>query len=340
MLISCQHIAREFAHSQKPSSYLVFSEDSLSIDYLGTAHFETEEAKELYKEGILLNLQGNYSEATRKLKDALILEPENYSLLVGLGNIYANEEKLNKALEFYNNAINVSDSIYPGVFLSMAKVYAVQGEFHKARAALEYVTKTGHQEDYVVQVMTYYQLTKVRLALSDCVGAERSFETYENLTIKDDRFNALKNELLKYVINCIGEELREEYRDPETGELLISTEILLLDSELKEKQRVMVITMFQKEVPQNEMVLSKEFFRNYLYTDFYNYSEIAASGITRKRGNSLYVITDLASTKGRNKARISIKLDIEDEYSHMEILDVKYSHPENNSEIQPISPPN
>lgn len=340
MLFSCQHLAREFALSQNPSSNLIFTEDSLSIDYLGTAYFETEEAGELYREGILLNIQHNYRGAERKLKAALKLEPENYSLLVGLGNTYANEDKLKKALEFYNRAISVSDSIYSGVFLSISKVYAVQGKFPKALDALEYVTATGNKDDYVLQVIVYYQLTKVKLALLDCVGAERSFRTYENLTIKDVHFNALKNELLKYVDICTGKELREEYFDPETKELLVSAETLFLEFELKEKQWATVINQFQGKISQNEMVLTKEFFRDYLYKDFYNHSEIIASGITGKRGNTLYIITDLASTKGKNKARVSYKLEIEDEYSHMEILKVTYSHPEeNNSETQQISAP-
>lgn len=330
MFYSCQNIAREFVILQNSSSNLIFSEDSLSVDYLGTAYFETEEAGELYKEGILASFKKDFPRAETKLKSALKLEPDNYSLLAGLGNIYANENRLNKALEYYKRAITVSDSIYPGVFLGISKVYAAQDEFQKAHAALEYMAKIGKKEDYILQVMTYYQLTGVKLALLDCAGAERSFSIYENLTKSDDRFNALKNSVLKQLVKCTGIELREKYLDPKTGELLASAETLFLDLEEKEEQWVTLITLLPFKASGNEMVITKEIFRDYLYTDFFINSKIAASGITGKRGNTLYAATDLASTKGRNKARITYKLEMEDEYSNLEILEVTYSHPEEN----------
>lgn len=329
MLYSCQNIAREFVISQNSSSNLIFSEDSLSVDYLGTAYFETEEAGELYKEGILASFSKDFTRAETKLKSALKLEPDNYSLLAGLGNINANENRLNKALEYYNRAINVSDSIYPGVFLSISKVYAAQDEFQKALAALEYMAKIGKKEDYILQVMTYYQLTGVKLALLDCVGAERSFSIYENLTKNDDRFNALKKNVLNQLVKCTGNELREEYLDPKTGELLVTAETLFLELE-DEEQWVTVITLVPFKTSENEMVITKELFRDYLYKDFFINSEIAASGITGKRDNTLFAATDLASTKGQNKARITYKLEMEDEYSYLEIFEVTYSHPDEN----------
>lgn len=329
MLYSCQHVAREFVISQNSSSNLVFSEDSLSVDYLGTAYFETEEAGELYKEGIMASFKKDFPRAETKLKAALKLEPENYSLLAGLGNIYSNENHLNKALEYYNKAIKVSDSIYPGVFLGISKVYAVQEEFQKALDALEYMAKIGKKEDDVLQVMIYYQLTGVKLALLDCAGAERSYNIFENLTEKDDRFNALKSSVLKHLVNCTGNELRDKYLDPETGGLLATAETLLLNWE-EEKQWVTLITLLPVKTSGNEMVITKELFRDYLYKDFYINSAIAASGITGKRGQTLYAATDLASVKGKNKARITYKLELEDEFSYLEILEVTYSHPEEN----------
>lgn len=329
MLYSCQHIAREFVISQNSPSNLIFSEDSLSVDYLGMAYFETEEAGELYKEGVRASFKKDFPRAETKLKAALKLEPDNYSLLAGLGNVYANENHLNKALEYYNKAITVSDSLYPGVFLGISKVYAYQDEFQKALAALEYMAKIGKKEDYILQVMTYYQLTGVKMALLDCAGAERSFNIFENLTKNDDRFNALKNSVIKHLVKCTENELREEYLDPKTGELLASAETIFLDWE-KEKQWVTLITLLPFKTSGNEMVITRELFRDYLYKDFFINSEIAASGITGKRGHTLYAVTDLASTKGRNKARITYKLEMEDEYSFLEILEVTYSHPEEN----------
>lgn len=337
-LYSCQQVAREFVISQNSSSNLIFSEDSLSVDYLGTAYFETEEAGELYKEGILASFKKDFSRSETKLKAALKLEPDNYSLLAGMGNIYANENRLNKALEYYNRAITVSDSIYPGVFLGISKVYAAQDEFQKALAALEYMVRIGKKEDYILQVMTYYHLTGVKLALFDCEGAETSFSTYENLTKNDDRFNALKNNVLKHLVNCTGDELRGEYLDLNTGELLASAETLFLDLE-EEKQWVTLITLLPSKTSGNTMVITKEIFRDYLYTDFYINSEISASGVTGKRGNTLYAATDLTSTKGQNKARITYKLEMKDEYSNLEVLKVTYSHPEENGTATNQIPP-
>ena len=330
IVFSCQHIAREFIISQDSPSNLIFSEDSLSINYIGTAHFKTEEAGEFYREGLLAGIKNDFPAAEMKLKAALKLEPENYNILVGLGNVYAYGDRLDEAVEYYEGAMAVSDSLYPGVFLGIAKVYAAQDEFEKALAALQYVIQIGEKEDYILQVITYYQLTGVKLALLDCAGAERSFNVYENLTKEDDRFNALKRSVFKLLVNCTGNELREEYRDPGTGKLLATAETLRPDLELGEKQWVTQITLFQNKSTGNEIVITKELFRDYLYKDFYNNSEIAASGITGNRDNTLYAITDLASTKGRNKARIKYKLEMEDENSYLEILEITYSHPEEN----------
>lgn len=330
LLYSCQHITREFVNSQNSTSNLNFSKDSLSVDYLGTAYFEKEETGELYKEGILASFNKNFPRAETKMKAALKLEPNNYSLLNGLGNIYANEERLNKSLEYYDKAIAVSDSIYPGVFLGISKIYAAQEEFQKALAALEYMTKIVNNEDYILQVMTYHQLTGVKLALLDCEGAERSFRIYENLTKNDDRFNALKSGVLKLLVNCTGKELREKYWDHKTGELLASAETLLMDLE-DGKQMVTIITELPLKNSGNGMVITKENFRDFLYKDFYTNSEIAASGITGKRDNTLYAATDLASGNGRNKARITYKLEMRDEHSNLKILKVTYTHPEENA---------
>lgn len=330
ILFSCQQTAREFVISQNYSSNLVFSEDSLSVDYLGTAYFKTEKALELYSDGIVASIKNDFPLAEKKLKAALKLEPDNYNILVGLGNVYANEIRLNQALDYYNQAISVSDSIYPGVFLNIAKVYSAQDEFPKALTAIEYVVQIGDKKDYILQVMVYYQLTGVNLALLDCIGAERSFNIYDNLTKNDNRFNALKNKILKHLVNCAGDELRQEYVDPETGELFASSETIFLDQELGGKQWVTLITLLSSKTTVDEMVINKKFFRDYLYTEFYNNSEIVASGFTGKQGSTLYAVTDLASTKGRNKARISYKLELEKEYSTLKILQVTYSHPDEN----------
>ncbi len=329
---SCQHIAREFVISQNPPSNLIFSEDSLSVDYIGTAYFETVEASELYKEGIMAKFNNDFPRAEIKLKAALKLEPDNYSVLSGLGNLYVDENRLSTALEYYNRAINVTDSLYPGIFLNISRVYAAQGELDKALANIEYGAQIGKKEDYILQIMTYYQLTKVKLALLDCEGAERSFRTYETLTRNDVRFNAQKKGVLKYLVHCTGKGLREKYYDPETGELLVAVETLFLDME-EDKQWATLITVLPYEPSGTDLLITKEFFRDYLYNDFYNHSEIAASGITGKRGNTLYALADLTSTKGLNRARITYKLDLDEKYSNFEILKVTYSHPEENIKV-------
>lgn len=333
MLISCQHIAREIVNSYKSPSKLIFSKDSLSVDYINTAYFATKEAEELYNEGIVASINNDFPKADKKLKAALKIEPENFNTLEALGNAYANGNRLDEAVKYFNRAIAVSDSIYPGVFLNLSKVYAAQDEFQKALAALEYVINIEGKDDYILQVFTYYQFTVVKMALLDCAGAERSFNIYEELIKKDNRFNALKNNVLKYLVRCTGTELRENYQDPETGELLASAETLFLELELEEKQWATLITLFPSQISRDEMVITKKIFHDYLYTDFYNNSKIAASGITGKRGNTLYAVTDLVSVKGQNKARIFYKLEIEEEYSNMEILEVTYSHPEENVTI-------
>lgn len=105
----------------------------LLIPVFGFAQ-QTEEAKALIKEGIVLNNQGKYAEAIEKYQGALKLEPGNAQANYQIGFTLLTEKKSSEAIPFLENAIkgNGSANLTAACYDLLGSIYDQEHQPQKA----------------------------------------------------------------------------------------------------------------------------------------------------------------------------------------------------------------
>jgi len=105
-----------------------------------------------YSYGEALLKVGNYSEAEYQFNQVKRLDPKSYAGDYGLGKMYAQDERYDKAIEHFERALNLQPDFYDAL-AEIGYTYADMGEIEKAREVAEDLEKVD--EDLSLLVGNY-----------------------------------------------------------------------------------------------------------------------------------------------------------------------------------------
>lgn len=89
-----------------------------------------------YRSGTILIQLGRYDEATRKLAQAMPLEPTRGEFYLALGLAYVRSDQLKKAIATFEQG-TLYEPFNPTLYNNLGAAYAREGQFQRARQALE-----------------------------------------------------------------------------------------------------------------------------------------------------------------------------------------------------------
>lgn len=185
---------------------IIQREDPIDLDiFHGEDTFQIQEARELNNLGIKLIRQNRYKDAEKKFIAAFRLEPENPTILNNLGNIYREIGTEKMALEYFNDALMVSDSSYINAAYNMGVSYCTIEDYKKSEIILKYVLNKTN--DKVWKMLAKYQLSRVYLNEERCSEAKK---IYQEIKTDLNTYPKLKENQEKFEVsleNCVQQRI-------------------------------------------------------------------------------------------------------------------------------------
>lgn len=136
------------AAKEVSAEYLRWARESQGLSAASGATLES--AIELSKKGNKLLRNRDYSEAEKVLMEAYDLDPSNAYILVGLGDLYREQKKFSKAIEYYEKILSLEDK----------NVFALRGVGDAHRGKNQHEQAISYWKRYLecneddIQVMT------------------------------------------------------------------------------------------------------------------------------------------------------------------------------------------
>jgi tetratricopeptide (TPR) repeat protein len=131
-------------------------------------------ASKLNSEGVDLTEAGKMGEARDKLKEALVFEPRNATVLNNLGLVELQCENYNEAIEYFNKSLAETDSSYLNSAVNMGLTFYYMKKYDECVKISEYVV--GKTKDTVLNAGAHLNLT---LSFSDQGKCKKAKQEYE-----------------------------------------------------------------------------------------------------------------------------------------------------------------
>ena len=162
--------------------------------------FENMEAQKLNDKAVYQLNRGNFNASERILFKALSLEPNNATILGNLGLNYDLKEDYNKAIEYYEKSLVVSDSTYLITGANLGLLYYQTKEYSKGIAILNYVIEKSTESDLIFASIinrgyNYLAMGNCKNARSDLERVKGSSSNNVDIDLDILRFEKKINEL-------------------------------------------------------------------------------------------------------------------------------------------------
>lgn len=175
-------------------------ESDLDI-FLGNESFNNVEALRLNNMGIQFLKEYQYKKAEKNLIAAYRLEPKNPTILTNLGNIYREIGTGKMALEYFNEALIISDSTYFNAAYNMGVVYFSMKEYEKSKEILEYIILQTKDENEIT--FAEYEIVRVYLNQNKCSKARKLYNRIKSDLDKFPEFKEDREKLEQQINNCV-----------------------------------------------------------------------------------------------------------------------------------------
>ena len=113
---------------------------------------------------------GEYEKATRPLKFAVELKPDNSTYLFNLANAYSELERYELAKIFYLDALEFNPEHIPSL-TNLADCYEATGDFKKAEEMFRYVTKLAPEN-----ALAFFNFGNFHLRQNEHITAVKNYE--------------------------------------------------------------------------------------------------------------------------------------------------------------------
>ncbi|HEY9117902.1 MAG TPA: tetratricopeptide repeat protein, partial [Roseivirga sp.] len=289
-----------------------FSEDLLEVDiYYNHMKFENSKIGKLYEEGMKSVRAKDYTKAKKYFLRANQLEPENPVILNSLGSIATEFQEYELAIDYYQQAIALSDATYTGAINNLGIVYLELEDYKKALNIFNKVLQST--DDPILQAAAWYSLTHAHLRLDSCEEAKKAFGEFRERTGTIDKYLALTEQLYLRVEAC-GEEIlknRKEFiEDGLTYSVSIEQMPVLNSRDSMEQASVLKLERQEAEKLVSSTNILKSDFQNDLYTEFYNNVSLTSTEILGALNRRLYLTTRLSRPDSSRYAEVQYIVQI------------------------------
>ena len=163
--------------------------------------FEDIQAEKLNSSAIEKAKEGNVTLASKLFFEALEIEPSNPTILSNIGLNYETQKQNQAAIEYYEKALQVSDSTYLIAASNLGLLYKKIGDFRKGIQILDFVIENSDDNKvltvaYINRAFNYLGLENCEKAKSDLNFIKRSKSKLEDTYIQIEK-------LEKRIKNCV-----------------------------------------------------------------------------------------------------------------------------------------
>ncbi|HBU79179.1 MAG TPA: hypothetical protein DEF18_13855 [Muricauda sp.] len=176
------------------------TEKNSSISITGQ-NFENPNAGELNSKAIREVNSGNHDSAKDLFYEALDLEPNNPTILSNIGLYYQNLGLDQKAIEFHNKSLKVSDSTYFISGVNLGNAYYQIGEYSKGIRILDFVIENT-SEDGLLQA-AYVNRGFNHLGKGECKEAKSDLMTAKSMSSHQKEMDFQIDRLEKKLKDCL-----------------------------------------------------------------------------------------------------------------------------------------
>lgn len=141
---------------------------------------QSSKAHKLSRKGVQLSLEGKYEEAEEVFRKALAEEPDHPTLLSNIGLTYYQRDLLNPAIEYFNRALEVSDSTNIMAATNLGLTYYHQMDYGRALEIMDY-TLSRPDIDNTEKFIVRLNRLMVDIELENCEEIEKDREAIEYL---------------------------------------------------------------------------------------------------------------------------------------------------------------
>jgi tetratricopeptide (TPR) repeat protein len=187
---------------------IIQREDPIDLDiFYGYDTFVNQEARKLNNLGVELIKQNKYKAAEKEFIAAFRLEPKNPTILNNLGNIYREIGTEKMALEYYTDALIVSDSTYINAAYNMGISYYSIEDYEKSENILNYVLKKT--DDKVWKMLAKYTLSKVYVNQKKCSEATEIYQKIKSDLNNYPKFECNQEKFEEKLKNCVQQRIKK-----------------------------------------------------------------------------------------------------------------------------------
>ena len=169
--------------------------------FSGDNLFKNNEARNLNNDGIDFIKKNQYKLAEKKFIAAYRLEPKNPIILNNLGNIYREIGTSKMAIEYFNDALLVSDSTYFNAAYNLGIVYCNIGKYEKSKEILEFIKSQSTDVNEII--FSEYVIVRVYVSQNECLKART---LYNKISTDLNKYPELKENrkiLEERIKNCV-----------------------------------------------------------------------------------------------------------------------------------------
>ena len=319
---------------------IVFSEDFLEVDlFFNHMKFDNPKVENLYEEGMKYVKAKDFINAKKLFLKAHQLEPDNPVILNSLGSVATEFQEYDSAIDYHQQAIALSDSVYTGAINNLGLVYIELEEYEKALDAYKKVLQNTN--DRIIEAAAWFSITFSYLGMDSCQEAKKAFEEFEVRTRDIKNYSVLTDNLYLQVEAC-GEEVLKNTRKIVIEGLVYTIsveEIMVLNS--RDSMEQVSFLKFQGQDPKgsiNSRNFFKSDFQNELYTEFFNNASLTSTVIAGALNNRFYLITRLSRQDTSRYAEIHHTAEIRNnKVGNLSVKGVTYS--QNEEKIRNTSNP-
>lgn len=139
--ISCKNgVKSDVMDNQEPTFQIVTPKGSEKpAVFVGNHGFKNERAGDLTTDGINFIKDGQYLNAEKKFKEALIYEYDNPVILTNLGNLAIDFGETLEGIDLYKQAIKFSDSTYFNALYNLGNTYCKIDRYQDSEEILNFI---------------------------------------------------------------------------------------------------------------------------------------------------------------------------------------------------------